>query len=215
MSKRVALYCRVSTPEQHIENQLLQLRDLSAKRGYEIAGEYIDRGFSGTKARRPGLDALMRDARRRKFDMVFVAAFDRIARSTRHFLQVLDELESMGVEFVSAREAIDTSGPMGRIFLTLIGAISSLERDLLCDRVRQGIARRRLMGLPVGRQPLDVDRESIVSARLGGLSLTETARRYGVSRASVVRWVREARQSNPTLSAPIKPIHEFREEVAA
>src|ERR1039458_445123 len=155
--KRVALYCRVSTPEQHIENQLLQLRDLSAKRGYEITGEYIDRGFSGTKARRPGLDALMRDARRRKFDMVFVAAFDRIARSTRHFLQVLDELESMGVEFVSAREAIDTSGPMGRIFLTLIGAISSLERDILRDRVRQGISRRRLMGLPVGRQPLPVD----------------------------------------------------------
>ena len=151
----------------------------------------------------------------RKFDMVFVAAFDRIARSTRHFLQVLDELESMGVEFVSAREAIDTSGPMGRIFLTLIGAISSLERDLLCDRVRQGIARRRLMGLPVGRQPLDVDRESIVAARLGGMSLTDCAKRYGVSRASVVRWVRVARQANPPLPTSIQPIHEFREEVAA
>jgi DNA invertase Pin-like site-specific DNA recombinase len=157
----------------------------------------------------------MRDARRRKFDMVFVAAFDRIARSTRHFLQVLDELESMGVEFVSAREAIDTSGPMGRIFLTLIGAISSLERDLLCDRVRQGIARRRLMGLPVGRQPLDVDRESIVSARLGGMSLTDVAKRYGVSRASVVRWVRVARQATPALSTTHQPIREFREEVAA
>jgi DNA invertase Pin-like site-specific DNA recombinase len=213
--KRVALYCRVSTPEQHIENQLLQLRDLSARRGYEIVGEYTDKGFSGTKARRPGLDSLMRDARRRKFDMVFVAAFDRIARSTRHFLQVLDELESMGVEFVSAREAIDTSGPMGRIFLTLIGAISSLERDLLCDRVRQGIARRRLMGLPVGRQPLDVDRESIVASRLSGMSLTNVAKRYGVSRASVVRWTREARQATPALSTTHQPIREFTEEVAA
>ena len=215
MSKRVALYCRVSTPEQHIENQLLQLRDLSTKRGYEIAGEYIDRGFSGTKARRPSLDALMRDARRRKFDMVFVAAFDRIARSTRHFLQVLDELESMGVEFVSAREAIDTSGPMGRIFLTLIGAISSLERDLLCDRVRQGIARRRLMGLPVGRQPLAVDREAIVADRLSGLSLTSVAQKYQVSRASVVRWTREARQMSPTLTTPIQSMHESGMEVAA
>ena len=147
--------------------------------------------------------------------LVFVAAFDRIARSTRHFLQVLDELESMGVEFVSAREAIDTSGPMGRIFLTLIGAISSLERDLLCDRVRQGIARRRLMGLPVGRQPLDVDRESIVASRLSGMSLTDVAKRYGVSRASVVRWVREAKQASPALPTSIQPIHEFREEVAA
>jgi DNA invertase Pin-like site-specific DNA recombinase len=192
--KRVALYCRVSTPEQHIENQLIQLRDLAAKRGYQIVGEYTDKGFSGTKARRPGLDALMHDARKRKFDMVFVAAFDRIARSTRHFLQVLDELESFGIEFASAREAIDTTGPMGRIFLTLIGAISSLERDLLCDRVRQGIARRRLMGLPVSRQPLDVDHASLVEDRLRGMSLTDVAKRYGVSRASVVRWVREARQ---------------------
>jgi DNA invertase Pin-like site-specific DNA recombinase len=213
--KRVALYCRVSTPEQHIENQLLQLRDLSARRGYEIVGEYTDKGFSGTKARRPGLDALMRDARRRKFDMVFVAAFDRIARSTRHFLQVLDELESMGVEFVSAREAIDTSGPMGRIFLTLIGAISSLERDLLCDRVRQGIARRRLMGLSVGRQPLDVDRDAIVADRLRGISLTKLADTYKVSRASIVRWTREARQANPALPTLSQPTHEFREEVAA
>src|ERR1039458_5730440 len=191
--KRVALYCRVSTPEQHIENQLLQLRDLSAKRGYEIVGEYTDRGFSGAKARRPGLDALMADARRRKFDLVFVAAFDRIARSTRHFLQVLDELESFGIEFASAREAIDTSGPMGRLFLTLIGAISALERDICRDRIRQGMARRRLMGLPMGRQPLDIDRDVVVADRLSGMSLTETAKRHGISRASVVRFVREAR----------------------
>ncbi len=211
---RVALYCRVSTPDQHIENQLLQLRDLSAKRGYQIVGEYTDR-TSGAKARRLGLDSLMKDARRRKFDLVFVAAFDRIARSTRHFLQVLDELESFGVEFASAREAIDTSGAMGRLFLTLIGSISALERDILRDRVRQGIARRRLMGLPVGRQPLDVDRDAIVSARLRGMSLTDVARQYSVSRASVVRWVREATQSNPSLPVSFQPGNELREEVAA
>jgi DNA invertase Pin-like site-specific DNA recombinase len=144
--KRVALYCRVSTPDQHLNNQLFQLRELAGKRGYTIVNEYTDKGISGTKARRPGLDALMADARRRKFDLVFVAAFDRIARSTRHFLQVLDELESFGIEFASAREAIDTSGPMGRLFLTLIGAISALERDICRDRIRQGMARRRLMG---------------------------------------------------------------------
>jgi DNA invertase Pin-like site-specific DNA recombinase len=196
--KRVALYCRVSTPDQHLDNQFFQLRELAAKRGYEIVREYTDKGISGTKARRPGLDALMADARRRKFDLVFVAAFDRIARSTRHFLQVLDELESFGIEFASAREAIDTTGPMGRLFLTLIGSISALERDILRDRVRQGIARRRLMGLPVGRQPLDVDHASLVEDRLRGMSLTDVAKRYSVSRASVVRWVREARQQGLT-----------------
>ena len=211
--KRVALYYRVSTVEQHVENQLIQLRDLSAKRGYQIVGEYIDR-ISGVKSRRPGLDALMKDARRGKFDLVFVSGFDRIARSVRDLLQILDELESLGVEFASAREAIDTSGPMGRLFLTLIGAISALERDILKDRVRQGIFRRRLMGLPVGRQPLPVDRGAIVSDRLGGLSLTEVARRHSISRASIVRWVREAKQANPSL-AECQPMPKFDKEVAA
>ena len=214
MSKRVAIYCRVSTVEQHIQNQLIQLRDLSAKRGYQIVGEYIDR-ISGVKSRRPGLDSLMNDARRGKFDLVFVSGFDRLARSVRDLLQILDELESLGIEFASAREAIDTSGPMGRLFLTLIGSISALERDLIRDRVRQGIQRRRLMGLPVGRQPLNVDHEAIVAARLNGGSLTDVARRYSVSRASVVRWVREARKNEPALTAVSESVHQFEEEVAA
>jgi DNA invertase Pin-like site-specific DNA recombinase len=192
MSKRCALYCRVSTPDQHLENQLFQLRELATKRGYTIVKEYTDK-MSGAKARRPGLDALMADARHGKFDMVFVAAFDRIARSTRHFLQVLDELESFGIEFASAREAIDTSGAMGRMFLTMIGAISALERDICRDRIRQGMARRRLMGLPCGRQPLDISHEAVAADRLSGLSLTETANRHGISRATVVRFVKEAR----------------------
>lgn len=213
--KRCAIYARVSTPDQHLDNQLFQLRELAAKRGYAIVNEYTDKGISGNKARRPGLDALMADARRRKFDLVFVAAFDRIARSTRHFLQVLDELESFGIEFASAREAIDTSGPMGRLFLTLIGSISALERDILRDRVRQGISRRRLMGLRVGRQPLDVDHESLVRDRLAGMSLTDVARKYSVSRASVVRWVREAQKNHSESPPAYQPIHQSSQEVAA
>jgi DNA invertase Pin-like site-specific DNA recombinase len=138
--KRVALYCRVSTPEQHLDNQLFQLRELAAKRGYTIVKEYTDK-MSGAKARRPGLDALMADARCGKFDLVFVAAFDRIARSVSHFLQVLDELENVGVEFSSAREAIDTSGAMGRLFLTLIGAVC----------VKGGVKPGHLGGVKVGQ----------------------------------------------------------------
>src|ERR1035438_3116593 len=99
MTKRAGVYAGVSTHDQHIETQLYQLRDLAVKRGYEVVVEYADRGISGAKARRPGSDALMADARHHKFDIVFVAVFDRIARSTRHFLQVLDELESLGIEF--------------------------------------------------------------------------------------------------------------------
>lgn len=213
--KRCAIYARVSTADQHLDNQLFQLRELAAKRGYEIVREYTDKGISGAKARRPGLDALMADARRRKFDLVFVAAFDRVARSVSHFVQVLDELESHGIEFSSAREAIDTSGAMGRLFVTLIAAISALERDILRDRVRQGLMRRRLMGFPLGRAPLAVDHASLVADRLRGMSLTEVAKRYGVSRASVVRWVREAKRTSAELSVASQSIHQFEVEVAA
>ncbi len=194
--KKCAIYARVSTPEQHIETQLYDLRQLATQRGFEVVEEYTDNGVSGTKARRPGLDALMSDARKRKFSVVLISAFDRAARSTRHLLQLIDELDSSGIQFVSRRENVDTSGPMGRLFLTLIGSIAELEADLIKERIRAGMRRRRLEGLPLGRQPLDVDREAIVADRLSGMSLTKTAKKYGVSRASVIRFVREARANN-------------------
>ena len=147
---------------------------LRSQRGFEVVAEYTDHGVSGTKARRPGLDALMADARKRKFSVVLVAAFDRVARSTRHFLQVTAELDSLGVEFVSRRENIDTSGPMGSLFLTLIASIAELEADLIKERIRAGMRRRKLEGYRLGRQPLDVDREAIVADRLSGMSLTQS-----------------------------------------
>jgi DNA invertase Pin-like site-specific DNA recombinase len=190
--KKCALYARVSTPEQHVETQLYDLRQLAAQRGFEVIAEYTDHGVSGAKARRPGLDSLMSDARKRKFSVVLVAAFDRVARSTRHFLQVMDEFDDLGIEFVSRRENVDTSGPMGRLFLTLIASIAELEADLIKERIRAGMRRRKLEGYRLGRQPLDVDREAVVADRLNGISLTKVAKKYGVSRASVIRFVRNA-----------------------
>jgi len=190
--KKCAVYARVSTLEQHVETQLYDLRQLAQKRGFEVVAEYTDHGVSGAKARRPGLDTLMADARKRKFSVVLVAAFDRMARSTKHFLQVIDEFDSLGIEFVSRRENVDTSGPMGRLFLTLIGSIAELESELIRERIRAGMRRRRLEGYRLGRQPLDVDHEAIVADRLSGMSLTQTAKKYRVSRASVIRFVRNA-----------------------
>src|ERR1017187_3372059 len=141
---KAAIYARALLPAQHISTQLYQLRELAAKRGVEVVGEYQDLGNSGTKARRPGLDALMADARRRKFSVALVTGFDRIARSTRHFLQTLDELGSLGVEFISVKESIDTTVPTGRLFLALVGSLSELEGALIRERIRQGMARRRL-----------------------------------------------------------------------
>jgi DNA invertase Pin-like site-specific DNA recombinase len=111
MTKRVVIYCRVSTGDQHLETQSLDLRELAKQRGLEIVREYSD-VISGAKSKRPGLDQLMSDARRHRFDVVLVAAFDRIARNVRHFLEVLDELSHLNVQFISMRENIDTGGPL-------------------------------------------------------------------------------------------------------
>jgi DNA invertase Pin-like site-specific DNA recombinase len=192
--KKAAIYARVSTADQHIEAQLYDLRLFAEQRGYEIVSEFTDIGVSGTKARRPGLDAMLKDARKHKFNVVLVAAFDRMARSTKHFLQVIDELDDLGIQFISRRENIDTTGAMGRMFLTVLGAISELERSLIVDRIRAGMRRRKLEGLPLGRQPLTVDHEALVQYRLSH-SLTETAQAFAVSRASVVRFVREAQRT--------------------
>jgi len=184
--KRAAVYTRVSTVDQNLETQLLDLRQLAAQRGYEIVQEYSDR-ISGVKTRRPGLDALMADARRGRFDVLLVWASDRIARSVKHFLEVLDEFNRLNVEFVSFREQLDTGGPLGRAIVVIIGAIAELERNLIIERVKAGMRRARLEGRPIGRKPLAVDREAILLERRRGQSLGQIARSHGISRASVHR----------------------------
>jgi len=189
--KKAVLYMRVSSLDQHPETQLLDLQQMAAQRGYEVVKQYTDR-ISGAKARRPGLDELMHDARRGNFDVVLVWASDRIARSVTHFLEVLDELNRLNIEFVSFREQIDTGGPLGRAIVVIIGAIAELERNLIIERVRAGMRRAKLEGRPIGRQPLDLDREAIRRDRRLGQSLGKIAREHGISRATVHRVVHEA-----------------------
>ncbi len=192
MKKRAVLYCRISTGDQHLETQLLDLREMAKQRGCEIVQEFTD-VISGSKSRRPGLDQLMADARRHRFDIVLVAAFDRIARNVRHFLDVLDELNHLGIEFVSKRENVDTSGPLGRAMLTIISAIAELEKSLIVERVRAGMRRAKAEGRRIGRAPLDIDRQQVVVDRRSGMSLSQVAQKHRISRASVCRLVNEAR----------------------
>jgi len=184
--KRAALYTRVSTVDQHPETQRLDLEQLAAQRNLEIVARYEDR-ISGVKARRPGLDGLMADARRGRFDALLVWSSDRLARSVRHFLEVLDELNHLNIEYISLRENIDTGGPLGRAMVVIIGAIAELERNLIIERVKAGMRRARLEGRQIGRKPLDVDREAILLERRRGQSLGQIARSHGISRASVHR----------------------------
>jgi DNA invertase Pin-like site-specific DNA recombinase len=184
---------RVSTVDQHPETQLHDLRSFAAQRGYEIVHEYNDK-ISGTKSKRPGLNELMHDANRGKFDVVMVWAFDRLARSVKHFLEVLEELNHLNVEFVSFRENIDTGGPLGRAVVIIIGAIAELERNLIVERVRAGMRRARLEGRQIGRRPLDIDHSAVLRDRDRGMSLTAVARAHGISRAMVSKIVRQHRQ---------------------
>ena len=194
--KRAALYMRVSTLDQHPETQLYDLRQMSEQRGYQIVEEYEDR-ISGAKARRPGLDAMLCDARRGQFDVVLVWACDRIARSTKHFLEVLDELNRLNVEFISFREQIDTAGPLGRAIMVIVGAVAELERSLIVERVRAGMRRAKLEGRHIGRKPLVLDRVAILRDRQQGQSLGQLAKAHLVSRTTIHRILEERKPAVP------------------
>ena len=126
--KRVALYCRVSTHDQDTRNQLRALHEHATRAGWTIVGEYTDTAISGTRERRPGLDALMADARRRRFDLIAVAALDRLGRNLRHLVTLLDELQHLGVGLVSLREALDLTSRIGRAMFALVGVLAEVER---------------------------------------------------------------------------------------
>jgi DNA invertase Pin-like site-specific DNA recombinase len=184
---RTAIYCRVSTLDQHPETQLLDLRQLAIQRGFEVVKTFTDHGISGTKSRRPGLDELLYSARRHEFDVVLVWAADRLARSVKHFVDILAELDHLKIGFVSYREQIDTSGPLGKAIMTIVAAIAELERSLIVERVKAGLRRARLEGRRLGRKPLDLDRNAIIGDRAKGMSFRQVAKAHQISTATVRR----------------------------
>jgi DNA invertase Pin-like site-specific DNA recombinase len=194
---KAAIYCRVSTLDQHPETQLLDLQQLASQRGIAVVKVYTDHGVSGTKPRRPGLDEMLRDARRHQFDLVLVWAADRLARSVKHFVDILAELDHLKIGFVSYREQIDTSGPLGKAIMTIVAAIAELERSLIVERVRAGIRRARLEGRHIGRKPLDLDRNAIIGDRAKGMSFRQVAKLHQISTATVRRVLRAHKTGVP------------------
>jgi DNA invertase Pin-like site-specific DNA recombinase len=191
---RAALYARVSTAGQgqDIGLQLDELRQVATQRGWRIHGEYADEGISGSQDSRPELDRLMADARGGRLDLVVVWKFDRFARSTRHLLMALEEFRLLGVDFVSLREQIDTSTPMGRAVFTIIAAVAELERELIRERVVAGVRRAQAAGKHCGRPRVEMDLRPAAALLKEGRSLKETARILGVSRNTLRRRLREA-----------------------
>ncbi len=184
--KRAAVYVRTSTVDQNLQTQVLDLEQMASQRGLEIVLRYSDQ-VSGTRVRRPGLDQMMADARRGRFDAVLVWASDRIARSVKHLLEILDELRRLNIEFISRREHLDTGGPLGRAVTIIIGAVAELERGLIVERVRAGMRRAKLEGRAIGRPALMLDRDAILRDRQRGQSLGQLAKAHRVSRITVRR----------------------------
>jgi DNA invertase Pin-like site-specific DNA recombinase len=192
---RVALYTRVSTAQQSDEMQRRELRAFAQARGWAIAAEFSDVGWSGAKERRPGLDGLMAAARKRQLDAVLVWRFDRFARSTRHLLLALEEFRALGVGFISYQESVDTGSPLGEAMFTIISAIAQLERSLIRERINAGLAHAKAKGVRVGRPRRRVDVELARMLRAEGRGLRETARLMGVARGTLYRALRADAQA--------------------
>jgi DNA invertase Pin-like site-specific DNA recombinase len=187
---KAAIYARVSTLEQEPENQLAELRRYATARGWE-ATEFVDRGVSGSKDRRPALDQLLADANRRKFDVLVCWRLDRLGRNLRHLILLLDELTALEIGFVTLGEGIDTTSPTGRLVLHVLGAISEFERARIQERVRAGIARAKAQGVRLGRPPRRIDPERL--AAVAGLPEREAARRLGIPRSTLQRFLAQQR----------------------
>jgi DNA invertase Pin-like site-specific DNA recombinase len=182
---RVGIYARVSTRDQSCEMQLRDLRTYCAARGLDLVREYIDVGQSGAKDSRPELNKLMGDARKRQFDVIVVWRFDRFARSTKHLLLALEEFRSLGIQFISYQENIDTSSALGQALFTIVSAVAQLERDLIRERVTAGIRNARVNGKKLGRPKNAVARERILELKAQGLSLREIAKKLGIGYGTV------------------------------
>lgn len=191
---RVAIYARVSTTNsgQSPEMQLRELREYVARRGWMLAGEYVDAGISGAKDKRPELDRLMADAHRRRFDVVAVWKFDRFARSVSHLLRALDTFRVLGIEFVSLSESLDTATPAGRMVFTVLGAVAELERSLIAERVRAGLRNARAKGRKLGRPRVAADVAQIGRLRASGLAWRTISKQTGISLGTCRRALQSA-----------------------
>lgn len=187
---RAAIYARVSTSDQRCEVQLSELREYVTRRGWDLAGEYVDEGFSGARFSRPALDRLMRAATRRELDAVLVLKLDRFGRSVLHLSQQIAALSSHGVRFIAISQGLDTdaSNPSSRLLLTILAGVAEFERELIIERTRAGIRAAKVRGVVLGRPRRIVRHDHVAKLRQDGLSWRAIGRRLGVP-ASTLRGI--------------------------
>jgi len=185
--KRAAIYARISTLRQDEGMQMSDLRELAQRHKWEIVTEYIDRGVSGSKESRAELNKLMKDAKRRKFDVVMVWKFDRFARSLKHLITALAEFDHLGIDFVSHQEAVDTSTPAGKALFSMIAVMAEFERELIRERVMAGLENAKRKGIQLGRRETLFDVNEAILMRKEGKSWREISKKLGVSKTVVYR----------------------------
>jgi len=185
---RVALYARVSTLNgQHSEVQLAELREYIARRGWNTVGEFVDEGISGARERRPALDRLWSECRKRRVDGVVVYRYDRFARSLRQLVNALEEFRALGIDFVSLHEGVDTSTPNGRLVFGIFASIAEFERELIRSRVRSGLAAAKAKGKRLGRPRTVVDTAQVARLRASGASWREVSAQMGIGVGTACR----------------------------
>ena len=190
MRKRAAIYVRVSTDKQTVENQLRELRQIAVRRGWEVVEEYHDAGISGAKGReqRPGLDRMLKDASRRRFDVVMAWAIDRLGRSLIDLLGTIQGLEAAGVDLFLEQQAIDTTTPAGKLMFQVTGAFAEFERSMIRQRVNAGLRRAVEQGKQLGRPRVSPAVEKRILSHLRkGMGILKTAKTLGVGTGTVQR----------------------------
>lgn len=187
---RAAIYARVSTADQTCENQLLELHRYATARGWTVV-DYVDQGVSGAKDRRPALDTLLADARRRRFDILVVWRLDRLGRNLRHLVTLLEDVQALGIAFVSLAEGIDATTPAGKLQMHILAAIAEFERARIAERVRAGLARAKAQGQRLGRRPRWVSDDDL--GRVAHLSTRKAAAQLGLP-SSVLHRARVSRK---------------------
>ena len=187
---KAAIYARVSTLDQEPENQLQELRRYVEARGW-TGTEFVDRGVSGSKDKRPALDALLKDSKRRRFDVLVCWRLDRLGRNLKHLITLLDELQALGVAFVSLAEGIDATTPAGKLQMHILGAIAEFERERIRERVMAGLARARAQGVKLGRP-----RSRPATRGVPGGTVRAAAQAWGVSKSTAARRIVAGRVSS-------------------
>jgi DNA invertase Pin-like site-specific DNA recombinase len=200
MQKRAAIYVRVSTDKQTVENQIRELRQIADRRGWEVVEEYQDAGISGAKGRdsRPGLDKMLKDASRRRFDVVMAWAIDRLGRSLIDLLGTIQQLEACGVDLYLDQQAIDTTTPTGRLMFQITGAFAEFERSMIRQRVRAGLKRAKEAGKRLGRPRIPAELQKRIQGQLrAGKGMLAIAKDLGAGTGTVQRIAREMKAARP------------------